>query len=291
MTHPSSCRARRRLTYVEVLVVVLLLVVLVAFLLPSCNRVHHGDELVKCASNLRQIGLAILLYSNENQRAYPHVRATTGPSVLPVWGTGVAATNPFADDGPQPNDVTAALFLLLRTQDITSEVFNCPSTDLQKDTYGGGDRNPMSQSNFTDWRKHLSYSYQNPYPDDAAVKDGFKLNNSISAEFAVAADMNPGVSGESGGVTDNVLGPTPASSAREMKPANSPNHDRDGQNVLFGDGHVEFLQNPFVGIQRNHIYTRSGPRGKPTDPPTNDAQDPFGSPRDANDSVLLPTDD
>ena len=71
-----------------------------------------------------------------------------------------------------------------------------------------------------------------------------------------------------------------------MKQANSNNHDQDGQNVLYGDGHVEFQQNPFVGVQRDNIFARSG-----DSPRSNDASRPFGSPRDANDSVLLPTDD
>jgi hypothetical protein len=35
-------------------------------------------------------------------------------------------------------------------------------------------------------------------------------------------------------------------------------------NVLFGDGHVEFVQNPFVGVQRDHIYTSSPAAGTPT---------------------------
>jgi hypothetical protein len=48
--------------------------------------------------------------------------------------------------------------------------------------------------------------------------------------------------------------------------------------VLFGDGHVEFLQNPFVGVQRDHIFT-------------NKKGQVVASPVDANDSVLLPTDD
>jgi prepilin-type processing-associated H-X9-DG protein len=80
------------------------------------------------------------------------------------------------------------------------------------------------------------------------------------------------------GGDDNVLLPNNTSSAKDMKFANSSNHDRDGQNILFGDGHVEFLQNPFVGIKRDHIYA-------------NKKGQVVASPVDAEDSVLLPTDD
>src|SRR6185436_12660944 len=96
-------------------------------------------------------------------------------------------------------------------------------------------------------RDHLSYSYQNPYPSKEAIGKGFKLNSSISAEFAVAADMNPG--GEA------LLKLTPQSPMNQMRLGNSFNHQRDGQNVLFGDGHIEFVSNPFSGTARDNIYT------------------------------------
>ena len=69
---------------------------------------------------------------NENKGAYPRTRFVTGEVVKPVWGTGAPATQPFAADGPEPNDVTAALFLLLRTQEITPEVFTCPSSQAER---------------------------------------------------------------------------------------------------------------------------------------------------------------
>jgi prepilin-type processing-associated H-X9-DG protein len=43
-----------------------------------------------------------------------------------------------------------------------------------------------------------------------------------------------------------------------MQKANSPNHQGQGENVLYGDGHAEFQQNPFCGNKRDCIYTVSG---------------------------------
>jgi prepilin-type processing-associated H-X9-DG protein len=63
-----------------------------------------------------------------------------------------------------------------------------------------------------------------------------------------------------------------------MKKANSENHERDGQNVLYGDGHVDWTHNPFCGVAADNIYT------------TRDGQ-VDASPVDRADSVLLPTDD
>jgi prepilin-type processing-associated H-X9-DG protein len=252
---------------------------LVAFL--ACrDREGEGSSRVKCASNLRQIGQAILLYANENRGAYPRTTFVGGEVVKPVWGTGAPSTQPFAPDGPQPNDVSAAIFLLLRTQEITPEVFTCPHTEAERWDLGG---DGMTAQNWSNWegpqgiKLHLSYSYQNPYPDDGAVKAKFILTTAISAEFAVAADMNPGVVNGC-----NVLTVISTSSSSQMKAGNSRNHDGDGQNVLYGDGHVEFQQNPFCGVKRDNIYARRA------DSIGYASSDVINSPRDADDSVLLP---
>src|SRR5207248_9797774 len=58
-------------TLVELLVVIGIIALLISILLPSLNRERETANRVKCGSNIRQIGQAILLYANENKGNYP----------------------------------------------------------------------------------------------------------------------------------------------------------------------------------------------------------------------------
>src|SRR4029450_8358195 len=111
-------------------------------------------------------------------------------------------------------------YMLLRAGEITPEVFTCPSADEERWDFGGGSNNALNWRNFADYKKHLSYSMQNPYANDAAIERKFIWTNSMSPEFAIASDMNPGLSAGS----INVMSVTTVSTARDMKGANSSNH-------------------------------------------------------------------
>lgn len=66
---PSPLPRRRAFTLTELLVVIGLIALLVAILLPALSRAREQSRRTNCASNLRQIMLAIQLYAHE-QRGY-----------------------------------------------------------------------------------------------------------------------------------------------------------------------------------------------------------------------------
>src|SRR5690349_7767944 len=100
MTRFTGPRDARGFTYVELLVVLGLAGLAVAAFIPARSHCGGCSNRVKCASNLRQFGQAMLLYANENGGQYPRSVYVVGAK--PVWGTT-----------SQPNDVSAAIHLLL----------------------------------------------------------------------------------------------------------------------------------------------------------------------------------
>jgi prepilin-type N-terminal cleavage/methylation domain-containing protein len=269
--HPTAC-SEQAFTLIELLIVIGIVTLLLAILLPAVEHVRHQAYIDKCASNLRQIGIGLTMYEQDNHGNFP--RTVYDPAAPLTAGTGVNAVDPFEAGGPSANDLTAGLFLLMRSEKLTPSMFICPYNDETE--YVADSANLIGRSNFTSFKKNLAYSFANPYPNAAAALAGYRLSNKLSSEFAMGADMNPGVDSRS-----NVFNISINSPASALQKANSDNHERDGQNVLFGDCHVAWMLTPLCGVQHDNIYT-SQSAVSPT---------VTVSPAGPGDSVLLPDDD
>jgi len=249
---PRNHKSIPAFTLVELLVVIGIIALLISILLPALNAAKERANRVKCSSNLRQIGQGLLLYANDNKGIYPRTPATTAGTYTAFTAGGASsATDPFGTPGPTVNDVTAALFLLVRNADINPEVFVCPSSNAEKDTLNN--KPPNQRVNFYG-PNNLSYSVANPYPDVASIELGYKLSPSAKASLAIAADRNDG---------EQMITVNSGSAASEQKKINSRNHQGDGENVLFNDGHCEWTNHAWVGANKDCIYSMAATTGLP----------------------------
>ena len=298
--HNPGLACRRGFTLVELLVVIGIIALLISILLPSLNRAREMSSRIKCANNLRQIGQSLMLYAGENKGTYPrtyympfntYAIPMTDTTADATAGVGFDVSNPFDTNNlVGTNNITAAVFLLLRTQNIGAEVFVCPSAgDRDKDNFGGGTNSARDRSNFSDKQLNLSYGFAVMYPatlsggvarpywsptSEAASFYGWDESTSGHPDFALAADMGPGQPA-------NGLSLTTTSSSSEMNEANSKNHGQDGQNVLYGDGHVTWRDTMFCGRGDDPIY-RGGANQAAW------AGEPSVYPVNGHDSIMVP---
>jgi prepilin-type processing-associated H-X9-DG protein len=287
-----AIRARAAFTFVEFLVAVGIIAILIAIVIPYLLRAREVARRTQCAANIGQIGRALMEYAKESGPKFPFPQVVYDSVRKPegyVAFTGPDDPDPFAKNSAvKANDVTASLWLLIRRGYITDpSVFTCPSTSDEPDrlTNAAGAAVPATMRGNFRHPENLSYSYACPFTDAF----GFVFTSDrINAEAALLADKNPGF--ETDGI--RVKGPTLDAPPFELANGNSPNHQHAGQNVLFGDGHVEFEATPYCGVAHDNIYTAVAAHRLDAEHPPLDVPGYLGrdvGPAYKDDSYLVPT--
>ena len=202
---PSALECRcRAFSLIELLVVIAILAILAALLLPVLSRSKAKAYNAACVNNLRQLGIATRVYSDENQERLPSAE------ILP--------TQPIDPQNPLPRICDLLARYVGRTAGTNTNsatVFKCPVDEKGRFAAEGS-----------------SYEWN-------AELNGHRIDKTRTDSAFLL--LKPG--DWSGGVTNFFLALPPATTPLLLDYDEfHPRPPKPGKNVVFMDGHVAPLE-------------------------------------------------
>lgn len=76
------------LTLIEVVVVIVCLVIIAAILLPALARTHRRSSRIGCVNNVKQVGLAFRMWSNDHGDKFPFFASVTNGGTMELVSQG-----------------------------------------------------------------------------------------------------------------------------------------------------------------------------------------------------------
>lgn len=134
---PTQARksAKRAFTLIELLVVIAIIAILAAILFPVFARARENARRASCQSNMKQIGLGLMQYTQDADEKMPPMDYGGGPSNYPAYRTWVKLIEPYTK---------------------SMNIFRCPSATKGDSTWGGG---PYAWWANQQWKPSYGFNY------------------------------------------------------------------------------------------------------------------------------------
>ena len=116
---------RKAFTLVELLVVIGIIALLIAILMPVLGRAREQANWVKCLSNMRQVGQAFMMYTNNNKGFFPRAGAGTDALDWIYWEDTPPGASPLRNIDLSP----LAPYLGIP---VNRETLVCPSDTMAR---------------------------------------------------------------------------------------------------------------------------------------------------------------
>jgi general secretion pathway protein G len=124
----GSMRLRRGMTLTELLVVILVIITLAALSLMALSRARESARSSVCMSNLKQVGMALLMHAGENQNKLIPLQPSENPKTgkrPPIWTVQLAQAG-YLSQWTGKGDAPCG-----------TGVWTCPECDFMSVAYGG----------------------------------------------------------------------------------------------------------------------------------------------------------
>ncbi|MBI3832701.1 MAG: hypothetical protein HY287_00020 [Planctomycetes bacterium] len=266
--------SKAKFSFVDLIGCIVVLMIIVMLAGPAFAQIRSLSRRDQCALNVRGIGNSMKIYANDNQEKwaipafkrglidnggidYLNNRSATDGEPTDSGEVGFDRANETTSETPgNPSggstavSVTRSFWMMVRSGDIAERQFICPSSRDAVDPgdflFDGGD-----YYDFAGY-ENISYGYQVPFgPRDTQPREG------ADGRQVVAADKGPYYLDRLDPMFETRRGKPLYydDSPLRWRPYNSPNHGRQGQNVLRGDGSGLFFDTPLAGVNGDNIYT------------------------------------